>query len=59
LLADHRGARLALVDQYRHSRALDTLRQLIADLEPDAPLDHIGITFSKDRTADIARSIGR
>ncbi|CUU60605.1 S-adenosyl-L-homocysteine hydrolase, NAD binding domain [Parafrankia irregularis] len=55
LLAAHRGARLALVDQYRHSRALDTLRRLIAELEPDAPLDHIGITFSKDRTADIAR----
>lgn len=55
LLASHRNARLAIVDQYRHSRALDALRQLVGELEPDAAIDHIGVTFSKDRSVDISR----
>ncbi|MEV4199346.1 NAD(P)-dependent oxidoreductase [Micromonospora globbae] len=55
LLASHRNARLAIVDQYRHSRAIDALHQLLAELEPDAVIDHIGVTFSKDRTIDISR----
>ncbi len=55
LLASHRNARLVIVDQYRHSRALEALRQLIDELEPNAVIDHIGATFSKDRTADISR----
>ncbi len=55
LLASHRNARLAIVDQYRHSHALDALRRLVDDLEPDAAVDHIGVTFSKDRIVDISR----
>ncbi len=55
LLASHRNARLVIVDQYRHSRAIEVLRQLVAELEPDAVIDHIGVTFSKDRTVDISR----
>ncbi|MFI6162576.1 Gfo/Idh/MocA family oxidoreductase [Micromonospora haikouensis] len=55
LLASHRNARLVLVDQYRHSRALDALRQIVGELEPEAKINHIGVTFSKDRTVDISR----
>jgi len=55
LLASHHNARLVIVDQYQHSRALDALRQLIGEVEPDAAIHHIGVTFSKDRTIDIAR----
>ncbi len=55
LLVSHRNVRLAIVDQYRHSRAIDALRQLVGELEPDAVIDHIGVAFSKNRTIDISR----
>ncbi|MFY1633568.1 NAD(P)-dependent oxidoreductase [Solwaraspora sp. WMMB335] len=55
LLASHRNARLVLVDQYRHSRALDALWKTVGEIEPDATIHHIGVTFSKDRTVDISR----
>ncbi|MBX6382507.1 MAG: hypothetical protein IRZ07_05965 [Microbispora sp.] len=54
LLSSHRNARVVVTDQYRHARVLDVLTSLISGFEPDAPIDHIGIVFSKDRTGDIA-----
>jgi hypothetical protein len=42
-------------DQYRHARALPALTELIARLSPGEPVDRIGVTFSKDRSADILR----
>jgi hypothetical protein len=44
-----------ITDQYRHARALPALTRLIACLEPGRPVDRIGVTFSKDRSADILR----
>ncbi len=55
LLSSHRNARVMVTDQYRHARVLDALSDLIAHFEPDATTDHIAVTFSKDRTADIAQ----
>ncbi|QOC93845.1 Gfo/Idh/MocA family oxidoreductase [Micromonospora craniellae] len=54
LLSSHSNARLVVVDQYRYSRAIEVLRRLIGELEPHSSLDHIGITFSKNRAVDIA-----
>ncbi|MGH3752742.1 MAG: Gfo/Idh/MocA family oxidoreductase [Pseudonocardiaceae bacterium] len=55
LLATHRNARVLVNDQYRHSQALPQLMRALADHEPTAALDLIGITFTKDRTHDIAQ----
>lgn len=55
LLASHRNARITIIDQYRHARALDVLSDLMARYEPDAAPDHIAVSFSKDRTGDISR----
>ncbi|GII52813.1 hypothetical protein Pth03_12020 [Planotetraspora thailandica] len=54
LLDSHRNARVAVTDQYQHARVLDVLNTLVMRFEPEAPIDHIGITFTKDRTDDIA-----
>ncbi|MCX2968215.1 MULTISPECIES: hypothetical protein [Streptomyces] len=53
LLARHPQARIVVNDQYRHSRALPALTDLIRRTEPDAPINQITITFTKDRRADI------
>jgi predicted dehydrogenase len=55
LLASHRNARVMVTDQYQHARVLDVLTDLMGRLEPDAIPDHVAITFTKDRTGDIAR----
>jgi S-adenosylhomocysteine hydrolase len=55
LLADHPAARVAVVDQYAHSTVLAELARLISALEPGQPIDRITVTFTKDRTGDIAR----
>lgn len=54
LLAAHPQARVVVNDQYRHAAALPMLTQLIASLEPSAPIRQVTVTFTKDRTADIA-----
>lgn len=54
LLASHRNARIVMIDQYRHARALIVLRELIDRYESDHPLEAIAITFTKDRTGDIS-----
>ncbi len=54
LLARHPNARVLVNDQYRHSRALTALTDLVQRLEPDAPPHQISVTFTKDRTGDIA-----
>jgi hypothetical protein len=55
LLATHRNARVLVNDQYLHSQALPRLTRAVADYEPQAALDLIGITFTKDRGNDIAQ----
>lgn len=55
LLATHRNARVLVNDQYRHSQALPRMMRAMADHEPTAALNLIGITFTKDRTDDIAQ----
>ncbi|WP_433259769.1 hypothetical protein ACQPYK_49250 (plasmid) [Streptosporangium sp. CA-135522] len=55
LLAAHPDARVMVTDQYAHARALDTAIDLITAYEPHNPIRHIAITFTKDRSADIAR----
>ncbi|MFG1755324.1 Rossmann-fold NAD(P)-binding domain-containing protein [Streptosporangium sandarakinum] len=57
LLAAHRAARVAVVDQYRHARALDIAADLLEGYEPGMVPSHISVTFTKDRTGDI--SLGR
>lgn len=54
LLASHRNARVMVTDQYQHAHALDVLTDLMNDLEPGVPPDYLAITFTKDRTGDIA-----
>ncbi|MEU0484546.1 Gfo/Idh/MocA family oxidoreductase [Streptosporangium sp. NPDC006013] len=54
LLDEHPTARVMVIDQYRHARALGVVADLIKAYEPGASLRHIGITFTKDRSADIA-----
>lgn len=54
LLASHRNARIMVTDQYQHARALDVLTELMNDLEPGVSPDYLAVTFTKDRTADIA-----
>lgn len=55
LLASHRGARIAVTDQYQHSRAVPALRELLAEYEPERGLEQLTITFSKNRGPDIDR----
>lgn len=55
LLASHRNARVVVTDQYQHARALDVLTDLMQRFEPGAAPDYVAITFTKDRTGDIAR----
>ncbi|MFD4577421.1 hypothetical protein ACFWNK_34045 [Streptomyces sp. NPDC058417] len=55
LLASHRNARVMVTDQYQHARALDVLADLMNRLEPDAEPDYVAVTFTKDRTSDIAQ----
>ncbi|MGH3842080.1 MAG: hypothetical protein ACRDS0_11640 [Pseudonocardiaceae bacterium] len=54
LLASHRNARIVPIDQYRHSRALTMLRDLMDHYESNQPIEAIAIAFTKDRTADIS-----
>ncbi len=53
LLSSYRNARVVITDQYRHARALPALTELIARLALGEHVDRIGVTFSKDRSADI------
>ncbi|MBO7936569.1 hypothetical protein [Streptomyces antibioticus] len=55
LLASHRNARVMVTDQYQHARALDVLTDLMNRLEPDTELDYVAVTFTKNRTSDIAK----
>ncbi len=54
LLNAHPHARIVVNDQYSHSRALGRLGALISELAPGQPIDHITITFTKDRRQDIS-----
>ncbi|OLT26836.1 hypothetical protein BJF83_20235 [Nocardiopsis sp. CNR-923] len=54
VLAAHPGAKVMVNDQYRHARVLPAFTDLIADLEPKARIRRVNITFTKDRTTDIA-----
>lgn len=54
LLADHPAARIVVSDQYRHSTTLPAFTDLIATLEPDAPIAKISVLFTKDRHPDNA-----
>ena len=53
LLGAHPQARLIVNDQYSHSGALDRLTTLIRELEPDQPLGHLSVIFTKDRRSDV------
>ncbi|MBA0127246.1 Gfo/Idh/MocA family oxidoreductase [Haloechinothrix sp. YIM 98757] len=54
LLAQHPQARLVVNDQYRHTRTVPGLTELLEYYEPDVTPHHVAISFSKDRTPDIA-----
>ncbi len=54
LLAAHPSARVMVTDQYRHARAFEVLTELMDRFEPDVAPDHVTVTFTKDRTGDIA-----
>ncbi|MDS1271805.1 Gfo/Idh/MocA family oxidoreductase [Lipingzhangella sp. LS1_29] len=54
LLAAYPLARVLVNDQYQHSTVLPAFTDLIAEFESQAPITHAAITFTKDRTADIA-----
>ncbi|MFC7640252.1 hypothetical protein ACFQX6_03845 [Streptosporangium lutulentum] len=54
LLEEHPNARIVITDQYQHARALDVVTDLISAYEPGASASHIEVTFTKDRSADIA-----
>lgn len=53
LLDANPQARLVVNDQYSHSGALDRLGTLIRELEPDQPIDHVSVLFTKDRRPDV------
>ncbi|MBB1246540.1 Gfo/Idh/MocA family oxidoreductase, partial [Streptomyces durbertensis] len=55
LLTEHPAARLIVNDQYAHSTTLSDFTRLIAHLEPNAPINQITVTFTKDRGKDIAQ----
>lgn len=52
LLAEHPDARIVVNDQYRHSTTLPAFTDLIATLEPDAPIQKVSVLFTKDRRPD-------
>ncbi|WP_267826842.1 Gfo/Idh/MocA family oxidoreductase, partial [Streptomyces sp. H27-G5] len=54
LLDRHPEARLVVMDQYRHSRAMTLLRSMRQELAPQHPLRAVRVGFGKDRRADIA-----
>jgi len=54
LLNAHPQARIVVNDQYSHSAALSRLGALIGELAPGQPIDHITVTFTKDRQQDIS-----
>ncbi|TQN28423.1 oxidoreductase family protein [Haloactinospora alba] len=54
LLATHPRARVLVNDQYQHSTVLPAFTDLLREYEGQAPITHAAITFTKDRTADIA-----
>lgn len=54
LLARHPDARVIVNDQYRHSTVLPACSRLVSRHEPDAPISKVTVTFTKDRTADMA-----
>ncbi|MDJ0385373.1 Gfo/Idh/MocA family oxidoreductase [Streptomyces sp. G-G2] len=54
LLDRHPEARLVVMDQYRHSRAMTLLRTMRQELAPQHPLRAVRVGFGKDRRADIA-----
>jgi S-adenosylhomocysteine hydrolase/predicted dehydrogenase len=53
LLDTHPHARVVVNDQYSHSEALDRLGALIRKLEPEQPIDHVSVIFTKDRRPDV------
>jgi hypothetical protein len=55
LLARHPRARVVVNDQYLHATTLPALTDLVARIEPDRPITHVSVTFTKDRTPDIGR----
>ncbi|WP_326646904.1 hypothetical protein OG884_11590 [Streptosporangium sp. NBC_01755] len=57
LLDEHPNARIMIIDQYRHARALDLAADLLKEYAPGIPIHHITVTFTKDRSGDIA--VGR
>ncbi|MEU8042413.1 hypothetical protein [Streptosporangium sp. NPDC049078] len=54
LVGEHPAARVMVTDQYRHARALDVAADLIEEHEPGTPIHRLTVTFTKDRSADIA-----
>ncbi|WP_053171358.1 hypothetical protein, partial [Streptomyces sp. SBT349] len=54
LLTRHPHARVVIGDQYRHATALTAFTRLIDQFEPDTRPGRIAISFTKDRSADIA-----
>lgn len=55
LLQASPAARIEVVDQYQHSAVLPEMARLIAAAEPGQPPSRITVTFTKDRSTDIAR----
>ncbi|MBS2547748.1 Gfo/Idh/MocA family oxidoreductase [Catenulispora sp. NL8] len=53
LLDTNPHARVVVNDQYIHSEALGRLGVLIRELEPDQPIEHVSVIFTKDRRADV------
>lgn len=54
LINVHPHARIVVNDQYSHSRPLNRLGALIGELAPGQTIDHIMVTFTKDRRQDIS-----
>ncbi|SFK20151.1 S-adenosyl-L-homocysteine hydrolase, NAD binding domain [Streptosporangium canum] len=54
LLKAHPAARILVIDQYRHAHALGVAADLLEKYEPGVAPHHIAVTFTKDRTGDIA-----
>ncbi|MFD7028558.1 Gfo/Idh/MocA family oxidoreductase [Streptomyces sp. NPDC059917] len=54
LLDAHPDARLVVMDQYRHSRAMSLLRSMRQELTPGHAPRAVRVGFGKDRRADIA-----
>ncbi|MFH0246101.1 hypothetical protein ACGRHY_27630 [Streptomyces sp. HK10] len=54
LLADHPHARVVVNDQYQHAAVLPAFIDIITRLEPDAAIEKVSVTFTKDRRPDAA-----